>query len=470
MRQTALASLMACCLLSACAHLDEAAPIVLPEAPAYKGVRPAAAGVPVQADDWWTAFGDPELDRLEQRLRADSPDLASAYARYRQAVAATAGLRAARVPAVGVSADAQRNRQSERRPLRGATSPDYYNSGTLALSLDYEVDLWGRIGRQIDAGIAQEAAAEADLAGARLALQARLADTLLALRGVDAEIALLGETEAAYARALVMIGERYRLGTASGLDLARAEAQLESARSQSHQVRAQRALHEHAIAALVGAHASVFDIEPAPVEKVVPVVPVGLPSDLLQRRPDIAAEQRRVVAANASVGVARRAYFPSLRLSASGGYQSSDLDNLVAAPNVFWALGSGLVAAVFDGGRRQAEVARAEAVLDEAGQRYRGTVLAAFQQVEDQLVLLDEYGQAAVAERLTVAAAQRALDIATNRYRDGVASYLEVVTAQTSSLQARRNALDLTTRQQRATVELVRAIGGGWSTSVREGM
>ncbi|WP_261540057.1 efflux transporter outer membrane subunit [Burkholderia multivorans] len=458
-----LAPILFACALAGCAHVAEMPAVSLPEAPAYRGGPQAAAVPALQRDTWWTLYQDPELDRLQQQLLANSPDLGSALARYQQARAATDALRAARLPSVGASAEAVRNRQSENRPLRGASSPDYYNSGTLGLSLDYELDLWGRIGRQVAAGVAEEQAAQADLAGAQLALQAQLADTLLALRGADQEIALLRETQAAFARATGMVGERHRAGLASGLDLARAEAQQESARSQLHQVQAQRDVLAHAIAALVGAHASAFSIEPAELPDAVPPIPAGLPSELLQRRPDIAAAQRRVAAANASVGVARTAFFPSLRLSAQGGWQSSDLGNIVAAPNVFWAIGSGLLVNLFDGGRRRAEVARAEAVLDETGQTYRATVLGAFQQVEDQLALLREYGEAGQAEQRTVTAAHRALDMATSRYRDGAASYLDVVAAQTTHLQARRNALDLNTRQRRATVQLVRALGGGWS-------
>lgn len=463
MQPRLIALLLVACGLAGCAHVAEMPAVPLPEAPAYRGAPQAAAVPALQRDTWWTLYQDPELDRLQQQLLASSPDLGSALARYQQARAATDSLRAARLPSVGASADVVRTRQSENRPLRGAGSSNYYNSGTLSLSLDYELDLWGRISRQVAAGAAEEQAAQADLAGAQLALQAQLADSLLALRGADQEIELLRETEAAFGRAAGMVVERHRAGLASGLDVAQAEAQQESARSQLHQVQAQRDVLEHAIATLVGSHASTFSIQAAPASDVLPTIPTGVPSELLQRRPDIAAAQRRVAAANAGVGVARTAFFPSLRLSATGGYQSSDLSNIIAAPNVFWAIGPGLLANLFDGGRRRAEVARAEAVLDETGQTYRATVLAAFQQVEDQLALLRRYGDATQAEQRTVAASRRALDMATSRYRDGAASYLDVVAAQTTNLQARRNALDLATRQRRATVQLIRAIGGGWS-------
>lgn len=221
---------------------------------------------------------------------------------------------------------------------------------------------------------------------------------------------------------------------------------------------------EHAIAALVGANASGFRIEPAPaLQLATPVVPPGFPSTLLERRPDIAAARQRVVAATATLGVARTAFFPSVVLSAQGGFQSSDLGRFIEAPNLFWAIGPTLAMNLLDGGRRKAEEVRAGAALDESAQRYRGAVLAAFQQVEDQLVLLDRYGEALEAEKKSVDAAERSLALATNRYRAGAAAYLEVVTSQTAGLQARRSAVDLETRQRRATVALVKALGGGWN-------
>lgn len=466
MRTGVITSILVATTVIGCSHTTAVQPTPLPEASAYKSTANPAEQLPLLHDQWWTLYQDPELDRLQQQLLLNSPNLASALARYQQAHALTDSLRAARLPTVGATVDSARNLQSEHRPLRGATSPDYYNSGTVGLSFDYEVDLWGRVSQQVAAGVAEEQAAQADLAGARLSLQTELADTLLALRGTDQEIGLLRELEGSFVRTLGMVGERHRAGLASGFDLAQAESQLESIRSQLHQVQAQRDILEHAVAALVGAHASTFEIAAVAANDVLPTIPSGLPSELLQRRPDIAAAQRRVTAANARVGVARTAFFPSLRLSAMGGYQSSDLSNLILAPNLFWAIGAGVLTNVFDGGRRHAEVARTEAVLDEAGQNYRSTVLAAFRQVEDQLIQLRRFGEAADAEQRTVAASQRALEMATTRYREGASSYLAVVSAQTSNLQARRNALSLTTRQRRTSVQLVKALGGGWSSEM----
>lgn len=453
--------------LAACAQAPLQQPPAVPMADSFRdipaGWADANTKAPLLPAEWWTMYQDPQLNQLEQQLIANSPDLASALARYKQAQAATGVLRAAESPTLGASLNGQRIRQSDLKPLRGATSPSEYNSGTLQFDLGYEVDLWGRISKQVSAGVAQERAANADLAAARLSLQIQLADTLLALRGADADIKLLRDTEAAYKRQADLVTQRHDGGTASGLDLARAQTQLESTRSLLRQRQAQRSVQEHAIAALVGASASSFKVEATDTSFATPALPVGVPSLLLQRRPDIAAAALRVAAASDQVGVARTALFPSLNLGTSAGLQSSDFGRFAQASNLFWAVGPSLAVSLLDGGRRKAQIANAEAVLDEAGQRYRSVVLTAFQQVEDQLTLLNNYDEAAKFDHQAAAAAGRALDLAKKRYDQGAASYLEVVTAQTAYLQSRRSELDLTTRYRQAGVQLVKAIGGGWS-------
>ena len=412
-------------------------------------------------------YGDAELNALQTQLIKNSPDLAAALARYQQATAVSDQARAGLLPTLAGAANAQRNRQSELRPLRvlGPNSPDEYGSYTLGLQADYEFDLWGRIRNLVAVGAAAERAAQADLESARLSLQAQLADSYIALRGLDREAALLNQTVAAYEKALEVTTTRHDGGIASGLDVARAQTQLDATRSQVKQSLAQRAMIEHAIAALIGESASSFSIAPRLAEIALPQVPAGLPSTLLQRRPDIAAAQRRIASANAGIGVARAAFFPAVTLSALAGYQSSDSGNFIRAPNTYWAIGPSLFLTLFDGGRRQAEIARSQAVLEEAGAKYRGVVLSAFQQVEDNLALLNHYRAAADAERSALAAAQRSLDFSTARYREGAVNYLEVVASQTATLQTQRNALDLDTRQRRASVQLIRALGGGWTAS-----
>ncbi|HEX7605081.1 MAG TPA: efflux transporter outer membrane subunit [Usitatibacter sp.] len=465
-----LLALAAAGVLGACSFAPPLDIPDVPTAPAYKEESPWARAAPADQlprEAWWTLYGDADLDALQSRLVAGSPDLAAALARYQQARAFTDQLRSGFYPSIVASANAQRLRQSQERPLRvlGPTSPDNYSSVTLGAEVDYEFDLWGRIRNQVASGAATEAAAQADLESARLSLQAQLADDYIALRGLDREVALFDATVTAYGKALELTHSRHDGGIASGLDVSRAETQLESARSQAAQQVAQRAVLEHAIAALIGESPSRFAIEPRLAEIRLPAIPPGVPSTLLQRRPDIAAAQRRVMAANATIGVARAAYFPAVTLSAPVGYQNAGIGNLIAAPNLFWSIGPTLLLTAFDAGKRDAQVAQARAALDENAARYRGVVLGAFQQVEDNLALLNHYRTAAQAEKAAVDAAQRSLAFATSRYRDGAASYLEVVTSQAAALQAQRDALDLDTRQRRASVQLVRALGGGWSAT-----
>lgn len=441
-----------------------AAPSAYREAGAWIAARPADN---LPRDAWWTLYRDPELDQLQQRLVANSPDLAAALARFDQANAIVDQARAAESPSIGGGLALQRLRQAELRPLRvlGPASPNEYGSYTLGMDVGYELDLWGRVRQNVTAGVESAKAAQADLESARLSLQAQLAESVLVLRALDRDRAILDEVVAAYAKALELVRVRVQGGIAPGMDASRAETQLESARSLSRQAAAQRALVEHSIAALVGESASTFSMPPRVVEHALPVVPPGVPSELLQRRPDVAAAQRRMAAANASVGVAQAAFFPTVNLAGSIGYQSSNFSRFIRAPNLFWAVGPAMFLSLFDGGRRDAEVARTRAVLEESAARYRGVALGAFQQVEDGLALLSNYGEAAASERRALAAAERTLQLATTRYREGASSYLDVVTAQTAALQARRNALDLDTRQRRASVQLVRALGGGWSAA-----
>jgi NodT family efflux transporter outer membrane factor (OMF) lipoprotein len=317
----------------------------------------------------------------------------------------------------------------------------------------------------VAAGTAEQAAASADLASARLSLQAQLADSYLQLNGLDRQVKVLSESIDAFARALELTKSRHEGGISSGLDVARAQTQLSNARSQLTQAQAQRAVVQHAIAVLVGDSASSFTLATNDAQVAVPTIPLDVPSVILQRRPDIAAAERRTAAANARVGVARSAYFPQLTLDAQGGWQSSQWGSIATAPNRFWSIGPTLLLNVFDGGRRKAGVEAARAATDEAGARYRDVVLNAFAQVEDNLTLLRDLGTALTDQRAAADAAQRSVDLSMNRYRNGAVGYLDVVQAQTAALDARRSVIDLETRQLRASVQLIRALGGGWSTT-----
>jgi NodT family efflux transporter outer membrane factor (OMF) lipoprotein len=455
-------------VLGACSFAPKLAVPLVDAGDQWKEATPWTAAQPADAlprEAWWTVYGDAELDALQTTLIANSPDLAAAFARYQQAHDLTDQLRAGLFPTISLTGNGQRDRQAIDRPLRvlGPSSPDNYNSYTIGLQLDYEFDLWGRIRNQVVSGQASEDAARADLESARLSLQAQLADSYIALRGLDHDVALLKDAVGAYTRALDLTTSRHEGGIASGLDVARAQTQLDATRSQVSQSLAQRALLEHAIGALVGVSPTRFAIAPRVVDLALPQVPVDVPSALLQRRPDIAAAERRVEAANANIGVAQAARYPQITLSGMLGFQSNEIGNLISAPNRYWALGPSLLAPLFDAGRRRAEVERTRAVLDENAARYRGVVLGAFQQVEDNLALLDHYRDAAESERSALVAAQRSLDYATLRYREGAVNYLEVVTAQTATLQSQRSSLNLDTLQRRASVQLIRALGGGWS-------
>jgi NodT family efflux transporter outer membrane factor (OMF) lipoprotein len=448
-----------------------APPLKTPEVDVAQNYKETAPWMVAQPADelsrgsWWKLYGDAELDALEDKLIANSPDLAAAAAHYAQAEAYTAQLRSGLFPSLDGAASAQRNRQSENRPLRSGAGPNEYNAYSLGVQVSYEVDLWGRVRNIVASGRATADAEKADLESTRLSLQAELAHNYIALRGLDQQIALLRDTVAAYSKALDLIKVRHDGGIAPGLDVARAETQYDTAQSQVEQSLAQRALTEHAIAALVGASVSDFSIVPRVEEIALPAIPVGVPSTLLQRRPDIAAAQRRVAAANASIGVAKAAYFPSLTLSGVLGYQSTSLGSLIAAPNTFWAIGPAVLLNLFDAGKRHAQVAQAQAVLDETGAQYRGVVIGAFQQVEDNLALLNHYTTAATSQQSAAAAAKQSLDFAMSRYREGAASYLDVTTSQTAALQTQRDLLDLNTRRLQASIQLIRAVGGGWTDS-----
>jgi NodT family efflux transporter outer membrane factor (OMF) lipoprotein len=330
---------------------------------------------------------------------------------------------------------------------------------------NYELDLWGRIRNEVTAARAQAQAYQADLESARLSLQAQLADDYIVLRGLDQQIALLNETVNAYEKALALTQARHAGGIAAGLDVARAQTQLDTSRSLAEQTLALRAVSEHAIAALIGESASEFSIAPQLTALALPQVPAGVPSTLVQRRPDIAAAQRRIAASNANVGVARAAFFPSVTLSAALGYQSTQVGSWMTAPNAFWSIGPSLLLSVFDAGKRKAQVAQAQAALAESGSLYRGVVLTAFEQVEDSLALTHHYRIAATEEHSAVTAAKRSLDLSLTEYREGAASYLDVVTSQTVTLQTELTALDLDTRELRASVQLIRALGGGWAAT-----
>jgi NodT family efflux transporter outer membrane factor (OMF) lipoprotein len=450
-----------------------APPMKTPDVPAgeaYKELGPWTQAQPADRlprDSWWMLYETPEIDDLQKRLIAGNPTLAAALADYAQAKALSDQARAGLFPTLNLNAGATRNRESVHAPLIGPTTARYYDDNVVGGSVSYELDLWGQIRNQVVAGAANAQASADDLENARLSLLAQLVEDYVQLRSLDRENAILEETVKNYDHALTLTVQRHGAGIAAGLDVAQAQTQLDTARSQAAQILAQRALMEHAIAALLGVSASTFSIAPALVDIKLPQIPAGVPTTLLERRPDIAGAQRRMIAANANIGVARAAYFPSLTLGAQGGFQSTGFSNWLSAPSSFWAVGPNALVYLFDGGLRRAQVAQARAEFDASAANYRGVVVTAFQQVEDSLANLNHYYDAAKEEKAAVDAAQRTLDLSMALYKQGAADYLTVVTSQTALLQAQLQALNLDTLQLSASVDLIRALGGGWQDTHR---
>jgi NodT family efflux transporter outer membrane factor (OMF) lipoprotein len=450
-----------------------APPMKTPDVPpgeAYKELGPWTQAQPADRlprDSWWMLYETPEIDDLQKRLIAGNPTLAAALADYAQAKALSDQARAGLFPTLNLNAGATRNRESVHAPLIGPTTARYYDDNVVGGSVSYELDLWGQIRNQVVAGAANAQASADDLENARLSLLAQLVEDYVQLRSLDRENAILDDTVKNYDHALTLTVQRHGAGIAAGLDVAQAQTQLDTARSQAAQVLAQRALMEHAIAALLGVSASTFSIAPALVDIKLPQIPAGVPTTLLERRPDIAGAQRRMIAANANIGVARAAYFPSLTLGAQGGFQSTGFSNWLSAPSSFWAVGPNALVYLFDGGLRRAQVAQARAEFDASAANYRGVVVTAFQQVEDSLANLNHYYDAAKEEKAAVDAAQRTLDLSMALYKQGAADYLTVVTSQTALLQAQLQDLNLDTLQLSASVDLIRALGGGWQDTHR---
>lgn len=414
---------------------------------------------------WWTVFNDPTLNGLEQRIETENPTLAGALARYDRERAYLGEIDAATLPHLSADTALTRNRQSDNRPLRGANQPDYYSADTTEAGFSYEFDLWGRVRNAVAAGKADVQAVGDDLAAIKLNLESDLATDYVVLRSYDQEIDLLADTVKAYDNADHTTRRRFAVGIVSGIDVGRSGAELEEARAQLAAVRAARAITEHAIASLVGTLASDFNVDAKPIQLTLPDIPLSLPSSLLQQRPDIAGAERRVASANAQIGIARAAFFPSIALNAGGGYQNTGLTNLISAPNLIWSIGPTAAASLFDGGRRRAAVAAAQADWLIATASYRARVLAAFQDVEDQLSQLHHLRDQADAEARAVLDAGDAERLSLNRYDKGAVSYLEVVTAQTTALRTRRATIELQTHRLQAAIRLIRALGGGWTNS-----
>jgi NodT family efflux transporter outer membrane factor (OMF) lipoprotein len=414
---------------------------------------------------WWEIYDDPQLNSLEEQLAVSNLSLQAAQARFEQARAAVRISRSALYPTASGGLSVSRNRVSRNRPLASSSGAADYSDFSIPVDASYEADVWGRVRRTVEASRSEAQASAADLASLDLTLHAELALDYFALRGLDAQKQLLDSTVISYQKALDLTQTRYRGGLASAVDVAQAQTQLETTRAESIDVEVQRAQFEHAIAVLIGKPPAEFSLPLSPLTAPPPVAPVGLPSELLQRRPDIAAAERRVQEANANVGVARAAYFPNITLTGAGGFESTSIGTLLQGPSGLWALGGQAAEVLFDGGLRRGVSQQARSAYDESVDNYRQTILNAFQEVEGNLAALRILQQEAQTQSDAVAAAQHSLTLSETRYRGGVTNYLEVTTAQTAALANEVTAVNLLSRRLSASVLLVKAIGGGWNVS-----
>ena len=431
------------------------------QAPPAPGWITAQPGDAAPRGSWWEVFGDGDLNALEDQVDGSNQNLRVALAQLRQARATVDIAHASFFPTVAAGAAADQSLTSANIRYHGAaghTLPDY----ALPVSASWEPDLWDKIGHSVDSAQANAQASLGDLESLRLGVHAELATDYFNLRGLDAEKDLLDQTIVAYQQALNLTNNRFKGGIASQSDVAQAQTQLEMTQAQEIDLGVLRAQYEHAIASLVGRPASSFAIPDQQAQWSAPSIPAGLPSGLLQRRPDIAAAERRVAAANAQIGVAQAAFFPDLTLSGSVGLEASRFASLLSGPSLFWAIGPQLVGTLFDGGRRRATVDQARAQYDAGVAAYRQTTLSAFQEVEDNLAALRILQQEAAKQDQATRSADTSLQLAMNRYQTGIAGYLDVVAAQGTALSNQRAQVDLARRQADASVALIKALGGGW--------
>jgi len=410
---------------------------------------------------WWEIFGDSRLDALMGNIGVSNQNLQIAAAQFRQAEALARSVRAGMYPTIDGNLSLTRSR-SPTGAIGGTTAGRIVTTRAASLSTSWEADLWGRVSRALESSEASVQASAADLAAARLSIQAELAQSYFQLRVLDMQKQLLDDTAAALQKTLQLTKNRYAVGVAGKVDVVQADTQLKSTQAQAIDVGVQRAQLEHAIAILIGRPPAEFSISPTVLAATMPRIPVGVPSELLERRPDIAAAERRVAAANAQIGMAEAAFFPSLTLSASGGFRSADPSVWLTTPSRFWSIGPAIAQTIFDAGRRRALTDQAIAAYDASVAAYRQTVLAGFQEVEDNLAALRILEQESRVQQDAVRAARESLVLTTNQYKAGTISYLNVAVVQTNQFSNERTAVAILGRQLTAAVQLIKALGGGW--------
>lgn len=431
------------------------------ESPGWKLAQPGLASAP--REPWWLMYRDPTLTALMQELNVSNQNIALAEARFRQAVAVTQGARAPLLPTITATGSATRSGAGAGSSTSAFSTSTSNNSYGFSAQAAWQIDIWGSVRRNIESTDATELALAADVSGARLTAQTALALAYLQVRVLDEQRRLLTATVDAYQRALKLTQNRYNAGISGQGDVSVARTQLESTRAQLIDLEQQRAIFENAVAVLLGRAPSTFAIKAEKIPLVPPMVPVGLPSELLERRPDVAAAERRTAAANAQIGVATAAWFPNLTLNANAGYRSNDLTQWFTAPAQFWALGPQLAALIFDGGARQAQINQTRAQFDAQVAIYRQTVLTALQEVENAMVQMRVFEQEEAVQRLAVQSAQQSLRLARNQYDQGLIDYLSVAVLETTALNNERTYITLVGNRFAASVRLVASLGGGWS-------
>jgi NodT family efflux transporter outer membrane factor (OMF) lipoprotein len=479
MKRVVVAAAGVCLLLtSGCMVGPKYVKPAAPTAPSFKeadatqpgdGWKIAQPGDQQARGNWWEVFGDPQLNALEEQVDGSNQTLKIAEANYRQAHTVIQYNRSAEAPTIGVAPSISAVRDSAHQPY---LSPSIVNNGegnfVLPVELSWEIDLWGRIRRSVTAAREQSQASAADMAAMQLSLHSELAFDYFELRSADAQKKLLDDTVQAYTKALQLTQDRFEGGASPRSDVEQARTQLEQTLVADSDIEAQRAQYEHAIAILIGKPPASFSLPPTPLNPkgpLPPTIPVGLPSELLERRPDIAAAERRMAAANEQIGIAQAAYYPTLSLSAIAGFEGTSAVNWLTWPSRFWAVGPSLSETLFDAGRRRATKESAIAAYDGTVANYRQTALTAFEEVEDNLAVLRVLSTESQQQRNATDAAEQSLRIFENRYEGGVDTYLQVITAQTTALYNERNQIDIRRRQFDASVLLIKALGGDWSIS-----
>ncbi len=438
-----------------------------PAPPAYKEMSNWKTAQPSDQSlggKWWEMFHDPQLNALEEQIDVSNQNLKAAVAQYQGARAVLRYARADYYPTITTSPSASRDKYSANRPAsagRGLT----FNDFVLPVDISYQVNAWGRVSKNVESYRERAQASAADLAVVNLSMHADLAVDYFAARTLDAEEKLLQNTVSQYEQALQLNLDRYHGGLASEVDVEQARTILETTRAQLVDVGVARAQFEHAVAVLVGKPPADFSLPPLPLTTPPPPIPVGVPSELLERRPDIAAAERRVASANAQIGLARTAYYPLVNLGATGGVESGVIGTLLQGPSALWSVGASALFTIFDAGRRRAVNDEAKAGYDSTVASYRQTVLTAFQQVEDNLAALRILEQEAGVQAGAVQAAERSLDLSKTRYDGGVTNYLEVITAENAALSDQVSAVNILGRRMASAVLLIEALGGGWDRS-----